>query len=357
MLVEPVVQAGASFPRSTHWEDRPPISTVVESVVEKPEARRSGAFTVEPESFHQNDGDGCQQEFGVDGTGRGCGWICGTCGLREGGSGLKSFFDDESRPPNTSQVPAVPPSVLIPAEALGRIAVYDSLTAAPRVEDVTASDPAAFIETLAARVYQIAHEQGGRVPYTLIREIVENFIHARFSEVVVTIIDAGNTIRFSDQGPGISDKDKAFLPGYSTATGAMKQIIRGVGSGLPIVKECLSFADGAIDVQDNIGCGTVVTLRVEPSRPAQETAPEVTPAEEPTAFVPRLSTRQKQVLSLVMELGSVGPSVVSKELRVALSTAYRDLAFLEASALIATDGFGKRALTEEGVAFLDELFN
>jgi Mn-dependent DtxR family transcriptional regulator len=63
------------------------------------------------------------------------------------------------------------------------------------------------------------------------------------------------------------------------------------------------------------------------------------------------------VLSLVMELGSVGPSAVSKELRVALSTAYRDLAFLEDVGLIDTDGAGKRALTEDGVAFLDDMFN
>lgn len=272
---------------------------------------------------------------------------------------MRSFFDDttpSAYPPSGPEPDAASSS--LPEAALGRIAVYDSLAAAPRVEDVVASDPTMFIETLAARAYQLAHDQGGRIPYTLIREIVENFIHAHFSEVVVTVLDSGNTIRFSDQGPGIHDKEKALLPGFSTATSAMKKVIRGVGSGLPIVKECLSFADGAIDVQDNIDAGTVVTLRIEaapaPEEPAvAEPAP---PADQPAA-THRLSTRQKQVLSLVMEIGAVGPSVVSKELRVALSTAYRDLAFLESAGLIATDGSGKRALTEAGVAFLDELFN
>jgi hypothetical protein len=278
------------------------------------------------------------------------------------GDGVRSFFDDgadglvPASPLPAPQPPSISPDSP-PAEPLGRIAVYDSLVAAPRVEDVVAPDSAAFIETLAIRVYHTAHEQGGRIPYTLIREIVENFIHAHFSEVIVTIMDDGNTIRFSDQGPGILDKDKAFLPGYSTASGSMKRIIRGVGSGLPIVKESLSFSQGSIDVADNLGRGTVVTLRAEPLR-HEEPAPEPVEqkAQEPS-LVPRLSVRQKQVLSLVMELGSVGPSAVSKELQVALSTAYRDLAFLEETGLIATDGAGKRALTEDGVAFLDDMFN
>ncbi|HEY3317686.1 MAG TPA: ATP-binding protein [Coriobacteriia bacterium] len=270
---------------------------------------------------------------------------------------MKGFFENADAgdfgAPGTEPVPELP--MQIPSQPLGRIAVYDSLVAAPRVEDVSAGDPAGFIEALSAKVYQIGHDQGGRIPYTLIREIVENFIHARFSEVIVTVMDDGNTIRFSDQGPGIVEKDKAFLPGYSTATTSMKRIIRGVGSGLPIVKECLSFSDGSIAVEDNLGRGTVVTLSVEPP-PREHPVKEPLPAEEERPHTTRLSVRQKRVLSLVMELGAVGPSAVSKELRVALSTAYRDLAFLEDAGLIDTDGAGKRALTEDGVAFLDEMF-
>lgn len=276
---------------------------------------------------------------------------------------MKGFFGSEQ----TDPVFAEPvsggfgelPSASVPALAVrpyGRIAVYDSLTAAPRVEDVAGSDPPAFIEQLATQVYQLARDQGGRVPYTLIREIVENSIHARFAEVVVSIMDDGNTIRFSDQGPGIPDKEKAFLPGFSTASSAMKQVIRGVGSGLPIVRECLAFSDGFVTIEDNIGNGTVVTLRVQPApQPRPEPASDPEPEAE-TAGTLRLSVRQKQVLSLVMELGSVGPSSVSKELRVALSTAYRDLAFLESAGLMAADDAGKRALTEDGVTFLDDLF-
>jgi Mn-dependent DtxR family transcriptional regulator len=93
----------------------------------------------------------------------------------------------------------------------------------------------------------------------------------------------------------------------------------------------------------------VVTLRVAP-RPKE--AESAVGTEMPK---PRLLDRQKQVLSLVMELGSAGPSVVARELSVGLSTAYRDLASLEDAGLIVADESGKRALTERGVSLLDTI--
>jgi anti-sigma regulatory factor (Ser/Thr protein kinase) len=274
---------------------------------------------------------------------------------------VRSFFDTAAVPGPRLGIPQAevfgrdPDSDAVASRsAHARIAVYDSLTAAPRVEDVASADPASFIEQLSARTYQCAHDQGGRLPYTLIREIVENFIHARFTEVVVTIMECGNTVRFSDQGPGIPEKEKAFQPGFSTASSEMKRVIRGVGSGLPIVKECLSFSAGTIVVDDNLGTGTVVTLHVDPP---ETPAPESTEVPVDVATGPRLSVRQKQVLSLILELGAVGPSAVSRELSVGLSTAFRDLAFLEHCGLIVTDPTGKRVLTEDGIAFLDTLFH
>ena len=81
----------------------------------------------------------------------------------------------------------------------------------------------------------------------------------------------------------------------------MKRIIRGVGSGLPIVRETLTFAGGTIEIEDNLGRGTVVTLRA--AAPAQD-ASGASPKDAP---IPRLTDRQKQVLSIILELGSVGP--------------------------------------------------
>jgi DNA-binding IclR family transcriptional regulator len=57
-----------------------------------------------------------------------------------------------------------------------------------------------------------------------------------------------------------------------------------------------------------------------------------------------------------MEIGSVGPTTVSRELTVALSTAHRDLAFLESEGLISSDSAGKRRLTPLGVSYVESLF-
>ncbi len=240
------------------------------------------------------------------------------------------------------------------------IAVYDNLTSSPRVERVHGATPRQLIDDLSTRTYQISHEAGGEVPYMVIREIVENFIHAGFDEVVVSVLDDGNTLRFADQGPGIRDKERVFLPGFTTATEQMKRVIKGVGSGLPVARECLSFSTGTIEIDDNLGTGTVVTLSMSPKgRRGEAPVPrhqEDRVASSPLTDAPDLSLRHKKVLSLIMEAGALGPSVVSRELGVGLSTAYRDLEHLAALGLVEADVTGKRALTDAGIQCLDALF-
>lgn len=233
------------------------------------------------------------------------------------------------------------------------IAVYDGLTAPPRVEQVHAESPRSLIDALSTRTYQLSHEAGGSLPYTVIREVVENFIHAGFDEVVVSVLDEGRTLRFADQGPGIRDKEHAFLPGFTTATEDMKRVIRGVGSGLPVAKECLTFSGGTIEIEDNLASGTVVTLYM-----ASQPPPVERPVEQPRddLQVPPLTLRQKQVLSLALELAPIGPTAVSRELGVGLSTAYRDLEYLAAQGLISSDAAGKRVVTDLGMKCLDTLF-
>lgn len=145
-------------------------------------------------------------------------------------------------------------------DTVGRIALYDDLRSAPRVVEIKPADTAAYIEALASTVYEQSHGAGGTIPYTVIREVSENFIHARFKEVVVSILDEGNTIRFADHGPGIPSKEKAQMPGFSSAVEPMKNYIRGVGSGLPIVREYLESSHGTITIEDNLGTGAVVTV-------------------------------------------------------------------------------------------------
>lgn len=253
-----------------------------------------------------------------------------------------------------------------------RVAVYEAPGAAPRVEEVGAESTDEFIEQLSATVYRLAREQGSEIPYTVLREVTENFIHAHFVEPVVSILNQGRTVRFADQGPGITDKANAVLPGFTTAAGEMKRHIRGVGSGLPIVRDYLSLSGGSLVIEDNLGCGSVVTVHSHgfaepvgvgaPVHPADETrtGPEVSPSTQQTMLTAgggpslRLSTRQQQVLALVMESGLAGPSLVAKELGVGVSTAYRDLASLEEAQLIEADG-GKRTLTEAGLRYIHEV--
>lgn len=261
-----------------------------------------------------------------------------------------------SRVIDASNAPVPLQAVAQPRPA--RIAVYDGLTAPPMVEEVRGDNPRDLIEGLASRTYQLSHEAGGVVPYSVIREVVENFIHAGFDEVVVSVLDGGSRLVFADQGPGIKDKERAFQPGFTTATHDMKRVIKGVGSGLPVAREGLTFSGGTITIEDNLGSGTVVTIAMTPPKPERVTDPEPVPEpQQPTGFTPPpLTTRQKQILSLAMELGALGPTAVTRELKVALSTAYRDLEYLAQSGLLHTDGTGKRLLTDDGVRCLDALF-
>lgn len=256
-----------------------------------------------------------------------------------------------------------------------RVAVYEAPGSAPRVEDIEPGPVGQYIESLTTRVYELAKQAGGSIPYTAIREVSENFIHADFAEPVVSIMEGGMVIRFADQGPGIPDKDRAIMPGFTTASGDMKLHIRGVGSGLPIVRDFLTFSGGSLEIEDNLGTGSVVTLSAKARASTERTGTvfsstlasgeraslgdylDSTPSQEQllvTSPVLRLSTRQKQVLALVMESGSAGPSLVAKELGVGISTAYRDLASLEDVGLITSDG-GKRTLTNQGLTYIDDL--
>jgi signal transduction histidine kinase len=69
---------------------------------------------------------------------------------------------------------------------------------------------------------------------------------------VVTAADGGSIqIIVSDDGPGISaeDKDKLFLPYFSTKT-------NGMGLGLPIVSEIAIEHGGTIRAEDNVPRGS-----------------------------------------------------------------------------------------------------
>jgi anti-sigma regulatory factor (Ser/Thr protein kinase) len=228
-----------------------------------------------------------------------------------------------------------------------RIAIYDTLTSPPRVVVVEEEDVPALIASLAEKTYHYCREQGGQIPYSVLQELIENLLHAYFRDVVITILDNGQTIRISDHGPGVEDKERAFLPGFTTATAQQRLIIRGVGSGLPLARESLQFLRGILTVEDNLGGGAVFTIKM-PTTAHAEPAPAGVPAV-------KLSTRQTKVLVLLMELGSAGPTQVARELGFSAATAFRELAVLQEMGLIHSLDGGKRALREEGLRLLESI--
>ena len=229
-----------------------------------------------------------------------------------------------------------------------RIAVYDDKSAAPRVVLVEPKDIRSYLDEIAATVNQLAHEQGGKIPFMVMREIVENFIHARFVAPTISIMDNGNTIRFSDQGPGIKEKNRALEFGTSSATEEMKSFIRGVGFGLPYAQQYMVEKGGSLTLEDNISGGTIVTLSTRRSKdahiqtlPTQEDTEEITVNQEeqvisrvshtvpqqPVTQLPNLvlTNRAKLVLQYLSEHEWVGATELTSAYGLSTPTWSREL--------------------------------
>jgi hypothetical protein len=202
-----------------------------------------------------------------------------------------------------------------------------------------------LIDLLSSRSYSLAREQGGIIPLSVFRELVENLVHASFEGVVITILDGGNTVRISDRGPGIPDKEAALRPGFTSADARAKQFIRGVGSGFSVVGETLAALGGGLEIEDNLGRGTVITARVAP--------PLETPLAPVLAPAYNLPERQLKILLLTVELAPVGPTRIAQELGVSTSTAYRELVSLEQAGFVVCRPSGQRSATDAGLAYLD----
>lgn len=269
----------------------------------------------------------------------------------------KALEHTSSTPENAPDVAASLSGDFSRALTSARIACYDDFRSAPRITEVKPNSTAEFIEELASTTYAQAQKAGGAIPYTVVREVSENFIHAQFREIIVSIYDKGNTIRFSDQGPGIAQKEKAQMPGFSSAVEPMKKYIRGVGSGLPLVKEYLSFSHGRITIEDNLTTGAVVTISINPDDDREPPRKQEPPQPKPkrSALVPPLTDREKDILYLLMKDGSLRLTDIKNELELSPSTVHRALTNLEEAGL--AESVGKiRTLTELGRRIAGKLF-
>lgn len=251
-----------------------------------------------------------------------------------------------------------------------RIAVYDDLLSSPQIINIPPDSTRNFIGNLASSIYKASQEAGGKIPYTIIEQVSENFIHSYFTEMVVSVLDNGNTLRFSDQGPGISDKEKAQEPGFSSATSQMKEYIHGVGSGLPIVREYLELKNGTIKIEDNLNQGAVITISLEEKNKEniendskrdqklldkEEKGKEISPTQNKESIkklVSLLSKRSVSILYLFNTQDVLGVSDISNDLNIAKSSVHSELKKLEQQGIVMQVGT-KRVLTDLGQRVLD----
>lgn len=233
-----------------------------------------------------------------------------------------------------------------------RVVVYPNEGSPPEITEVTASSPGAATSKFAKLVVDKVRSAEGRVPETAVREVLENLIHASYRNVVISILNSGNTVRISDKGPGIENKSRAMEFGFSGASREVADEIRGVGAGLGIARAEVEKAGGALEIEDNLGGGTVVTISIPADRVVQspEKSFRQTPVRRYPDGVPKMniSERQQKVLITVLEGGEIGPSTVAEKLEISVSTAYRDLSALEENGLAASEESGKRVITPMG---------
>lgn len=234
-------------------------------------------------------------------------------------------------------------------DSIARVALYDDLGSAPRITRIEPAATNDFIEHLTTTIYEQAKLCGGKIPYSVIREVSENFIHAQFQEIVVSILDDGNTIRFADQGPGIVEKEKAQKPGFSSAIEPMKSYIRGVGSGFPIVRDYLDGRDGSIVIEDNLTTGAVVTISLV-NKPSASPARPFNEEQVPLTLIPRipLTEREQDFLRCFVREGEIGVKELSELTANAVSTTHHTLSKLEEDGLVEKLPNRKRSLTTIG---------
>lgn len=232
-----------------------------------------------------------------------------------------------------------------PSRGAVRLAAYAAPSDSPAIMDIPVDPVDSFADRATKAAHEAATQMGGRLPVAALREVVANLVHADFRDASIVVSAGGNEIAVTDRGPGVADKEKALLPGYTTATASLRGHIRGVGAGLALARDVLAAEGGSLSLDDNLGGGTVVKL----------TGPSASPAGKPQTEAIILPEREKKVLLLLGEEQEGGPSLVARGLDVSLSTAHRLLERLERLGLVVCGPKGKRKLSEYALANFERL--
>lgn len=223
--------------------------------------------------------------------------------------------------------------------ASARLAVYSAPGEPPQVDEMADADPVVLIEELCDAVCERS-----RLPGPAVREVLENLVHAGFSDAVVSILDGGHTLRVSDHGPGIADPQRALTPGVTSAGPDVRAIVRGVGGGLPLAHAMMAAHDGRLEIAENLGGGASVTLSVPAPQTAAATA------------APPCSEAARTILALLLEVGSATPEDLARELGLSRSECGRELITLQHRGLVGREPSGARRLTDAGSSLVATLF-
>ena len=87
---------------------------------------------------------------------------------------------------------------------------------------------------------------------------INTVIHSDGGEVILIITPEQVQLEFIDVGPGISDIEKAMMPGYSTANEVARSYGFGAGMGLANIKR----VSDEFEIKSSVD-GTHLTLRFE----------------------------------------------------------------------------------------------
>ncbi len=97
-----------------------------------------------------------------------------------------------------------------------------------------------------------------RVSIAMYEGEINMVIHAGGGTADVVVTEEEIEIILTDHGPGIRDIAQAMQEGFSTAPDNIRSLGFGAGMGLPNMKR---YTDH-MDIQSEVGVGTVVTMRV-----------------------------------------------------------------------------------------------